>query len=187
MSLFEPQISNFVVTWEGDKATSSIEAKIKNNNGEKIGSIISKGGFKRQTYLLDSKDSRALTIFHGLMRDKFEIKDSNEKSIGIAKEKSQWHNPYLAIEDLSKKEILEIKDLSRLVGTHDVISSDKTVVAELELGIEEFENYKGKKDHRYTCNFQIFDQGFDKKILWGSFLSFLNAFYTDIVPTPPGG
>ena len=187
MSLFEPKVTNFVIKWAGEKPSESITAKIENNNGEEVGSIISRGMIKPKTELLDSENSAVLTVVSGMLRDKFKIKSATGEVIGIAKEKSQLHKPKLVIEDLSKNEIVTVLNLSHLPGSHEVISPNKTVVAKFDVGINEVKISNVRSKHDYICNFQIIDQAFDRKIIWGSFLSFLNIYFNEFPTFGPGG
>jgi len=182
MSLFESQITNFVVNWEGDNPESSIKAKIENDEGQKIGLIKSKGMIKPRTDLFNSKDSVVLTIIKsGLLKDKFEIKDANGDVIAIVKETS-INNPSLVVEDLNEKEILTVKPHLSLLGYHDIKLPNNSNVAKFKVSKEDIKKSFWNTEHRYICNFQINDQAFDKKILWGSFLSFLSSHYNVIIP-----
>ena len=173
MSLLDQNFYNCLIKWRGDKPTSKIKAPIENLQGENIGLINLVGSIKRHVDLFDSKDTKILSSSSSMMRNKFEITDSNGTLIGRSKEASGWRKAHLIIEDLNKKEILTVSNLSKLAVVHNVQTPNKNTIAIFDIG---------KMKDNYTCNFQVKEHDFDKKILWGSFLSILNSFYNGTNP-----
>ena len=177
MSLLDQNFTNCSIKWQGKKPTSKINAIIENFQGEKIGSIISEGSIKRHVGLFNLENSRILSSFSSVMRSKFEIKDSTDTLLGNGKEKLGWRDSHLIVEDLDEKEILKVLNLSKLAVVHNVQNPNKETVASFEIK---------KMEDNYTCDFQIIDQTYDKKILWGSFLAMLSSFYNGTDSHPIG-
>lgn len=181
MSLLDTNTTQYVIKWEGYGYPIKDTAKIENEKGEKIGSIIFKGKKKeaQQTDLLDAEDSLVLTVVHtfsGL--DKCEIKDSNGNMIAFVEiGKIPWWGKHEEVmENLEKKEILTTY-ASFGEGDHQIKSPSKKVLAEFETTMEKIKKSFWHADYYNVSFFQINDLNFDKKFLWASFMSHLTLYH----------
>jgi len=144
---------------------------------------LSKELMTRQTDLFDAEDHLVLTAFKSrrVWKDTYEIKDSMEKFLGSAKVKGVFRTKMI-IENSEKNEILNVRGSSNVVGVHEMKSPNDNTVAKFEITMEEVKKNWAQSDYYNTCNLHIGDIDFDKKILWGSFISYLSHFY-DVSPS----
>ena len=188
MSLLDPNIKSYVIKWKGGDIGGKTVAEIEKEDGEKLGNIKLKGTFKKKTELTDIEDSVVLTAHKSArsIKAKYDVKDSNGNKICTANQKIFARYKIMTIKDAKGNEILTCKGSNELTGIYEINSINGQNIAKFLYKKEIVKKSFWNADIFNTCLLKITDVSFDRKNLFGLFISYLSSFY-DFAPAGGGG
>lgn len=183
--LFNPRIDEYVINIKGViHQGGGLDAEIQKINGTKIGKIKAIGTFYKKTLMSDIDDSVVLTAKKNTaLRTTYTIKDSDGNEIGTAKTIGVFKTKFIMVNPKGDK-ILTKVDSNRLVGDNEINSADgKNVTKFIVKSTAKNPSFLRPDGDYFTCNLKINESDFDRKLMWGFFISYISKFFD----TSPSG
>lgn len=135
--------------------------------------------FKKKTELTDIEDSVVLTA-HKSSRPiyaKYDVKDSNGNQICTANQKFLTRYKIMTIKDAKGNEVLTCKGSNELSGIYEINSINGQNIAKFLYKQEIVKKSFWNADYFNTCLLKINDANFERKNLFGLFISYLSSFF----------
>jgi uncharacterized protein YxjI len=180
MSFLDQNITEYILTWEGLVGDGVFTALIQKNDGEKIGKIETKGLIIKKTYLFDFENSEILSAAKAswvLAGSKYDVKDSKNNLLGIVTQKVLTRKKKFTMKNPKGEDVLFFSgSKNQIQGEHEINSLDKNIA---KFSVKQ--NFE--KRSRWTTilhntgHLKINDLSFDRKILFGMFVSCLSNYY----------
>jgi len=192
LTLLDPNISRFTIKWKGLPGALWKRAipEIFDEKNNLIGKIDLKGRFNKKIWLFDSKGTPVLTstkLWKAVTR-KYDVKDENDKSIGIVKPKKIIRFENLSFFDHNDHELLKmnlidntkIDEYSSGVKIQDfelLLPDGKIVV---KVTVEQDKTKKGRfflsvEEDRWIVD--VIDKSTDRKMLLGFLISYFSSAF----------
>jgi len=189
MSLHDPNISEYVISWEiigvNGRLERGIKGKIENQNKVGIGKFDS-GDIRKKGYdvsVLNDNEILTLKIFtksFSFWTKKIVVMDGQNNEIGIVKSKKRFRPKTFFLIN-SKDEDILISNIDFGKKTGEILNPHDKTIAEFSILQEKIKRGLLRENlYKTTCDLKILDETFDKKSLLGFFFAII-----DIVITPP--
>ena len=178
MTLLDPNFTKFIIKWDGTGPPLDIDAEIQKESGEKIGRLKSGGRIDKKISLFDSSDSLILIAYKARisLSAKYEVKDAENNLIGSVRQKTLSWKKRMVIKNSNNEEILKIE--GNIQGSSKIKTIDGQTVAEFLIKTENEKKSRWNSIDHNKCLFRIDDSQYDRKILFGFFISFLSPSIT---------
>jgi len=178
MNLFDPNITKYVLKWKGDEGLAlKLKAEIQKEDGTKLGKLETKGLLKKKTYLTDSENSLLLTSSKSPWSlAKYEVKDSANNLVGIINQKLLSRNKIMDMKNSDGDLILKFEGPTLLGKNHQINSIDEKDIANFSREQDFVKTSRWRGETHNTCILKINDPVFDRKILFGIFISCLSSY-----------
>jgi len=179
MSILDQNITTYILKWDGVEGLAfKLKAEIEKEDGEKIGKVETKGLMTKKTHLFDTDNSEILNAAKSnwSLGAKYEVKDSKNNKIGVVSQKVLSRKKIMTMKNPNDEEILRFEGSSFLGDNHEIKSLDDKSIAVFSRKQEVVKTSRWKGKTYNTCTLQIKEPGFDRKILFGMFLSCLSSY-----------
>ncbi len=179
MSLFDPNITNYVLKWKGNEGLSlKLNAEILKDDGTKLGKLETKGRFKKKTYLTDADNSVLFAVSKSSLSlmAKYEVKDSEDNHLWTVTQKALSRKKIMDMKNTNGDVILKFQGPSVLASDHQINSPDEKNLAIFSREQEYVKTSRWRGETHNTCNLKIVDPSFDRKTLFGFFVCCLNSY-----------
>ncbi len=179
MNLLDPNITKYILKWEGSEGLKmTLKATIEKEDGEKIGRVETKGLMTKKTYLFDGDNSEILNSAKSnwSLGAKYDVKDSENNKMGVVNQKLLSRNKNITMKNHNDEEILRFEGSTFLGDNHEIKSMDGKSIAVFSRKQEFVKTGRWRGKTYNTCTLQINDSNFDRKILFGMFISCLSSY-----------
>ena len=176
MTLLDPNFTKFIIKWDGEGLPLRIDAEIQKETGEKVGRIESRGAINKKISLFDSSNSLILIAYKARisLTSKYEVKDAENNLIGTVEQKTLSLKKRMLMKNSNNVKILKIE--GDIPGVSKIKTIDGQAVAEFLIKTEKEKKSFWKSIYHNICLFRIDDSQYDRKTLFGFFISFLSSF-----------
>ena len=187
MSLLDPNISEYVISWEiigfNGRLERGTKGKIENQNKVKIGKFDSGDSRKSGYHVSVLNDNEILTLkidAKSSWNMKIIVMDGQNNEIGIVKSKKRFRPKTFFLINSKDEEIL-ISNIDFGKKTGEILNPHGKTIAEFSTLQEKIKRgFLRENLYKTTCDLKILDETFDKKSLLGFFFAII-----DIVIPPP--
>lgn len=185
MNLLDPNISEYVISWEiigwNGRLEQGIKRKIENQNKVEIGKFDS--GEKSGYHVSVLNDNEILTLKISAKPTwsmKIIVMDGQNKEIGIVKSKKRFRPKTFFLINSKDEEIL-ISNIDFGKKTGEILNPHSKTIAEFSILQEKIKRgFLRENLYKTTCDLKILDEVFDKKSLLGFFFAIIDI----IIPSP---
>ena len=179
MEILDQNLTQYIIKWDGDEGLGlKLKAEVEKEDGEKIGKIETKGLVTKKTYLSDIGNSTLLIVAKSnwSLGAKYEVKDSANNQIGIVNQKLLSRYKIMTMKNPKGDEILAFKSSNTLGDNHEINSIDGKNIAVFSRKQESVKTGRWRAKTYNTCTLQINEPNFDRKTLFGMFISCLSSY-----------
>lgn len=203
MSLLDPNITKYVLKWKNGivGGSNKLSAKLLDVDGNLIG-ILTLSGISKKKVLLTTPDSSPVLSASKktwMVVRTYEVKDQNNKRIGIVKPKSIEHFEKLSMYNSNKEEILTIHFLTGnkqyihesglempyypsglKVSDFEIHKPSGKKIAKITLTIESIKRSEAFQENFYTWTVDELESSCDRKILLAFLICFFSSAYDSL-------
>ena len=170
--ILDQNTNHYVIRWGGFLSPldpRTYIASIRKKDGTRLGTIKSGGCINRYTSLLDSKKKIVLTSSKSkIWNHKYFIKDESKNVLGHVSVKWFSSKTQMYMKNKHGVKILNLNGLYLPMKTHEIVTVDGKLVAKFAFGHDSSSHF---------ASLRIVDSNYDRKVLWGFFISFVSSFY----------
>jgi len=179
MNFFDPNITKYVLKWKGDEGLAlKLKAEIQKEDGTKLGKLETKGMITKKTYLTDTENSVLLISSKSKwsLGAKYDVKDSADNLIGVVNQKLLARKKIMDMKNSDGDIIVKFEGSTLLGKDHQINSIDGKNIAIFSREQDLVKTSRWRGETHNTCILKINDPTFDRKSLFGIFISCLSSY-----------